>query len=415
MRNLINTVRSVGLCLITFLLAAPLAAAPPAPVDYKIRLDVLRSGCDGETCWVHARAGAVPGSPPSVVLTMQRLLLAGSDVFFALNEMRSDDLGKTWTGPVEHGQSLGRRTESDGATVVPCDFWPKWHARSGRLLGTGQTARYRNNKLIDNRKRETCYSVYDPAARSWTPWTALDMPDDPKFYSAGAGCVQRVDLPGGDILLPIYFRGSGEKFTRVSVLRCSFDGARLAMIEQGNQLAVDADRGLAEPSLARFGGRFYLTLRHDRAGYVATSQDGLHFGPVQTWRWDDGTDLGNYNTQQHWVTRADGLFLVYTRKGAGNDHVFRHRAPLFIAQVDPEKLCVIRATERILVPERGARLGNFGVTDVSDRETWVTVTEWMQTWGPKVIIPIDNPRGANNSVYAARILWEKPNREWDQH
>jgi hypothetical protein len=76
---------------------------------------------------------------------------------------------------------------------------------------------------------------------------------------------------------------------------------------------------------------------------------------------------------------------------------------------------VLLATERILVPERGARLGNFGVTDVSERETWVTVTEWMQTWGPKVIIPVDNPRGADNSVYAARILWEKPNREWNQH
>jgi hypothetical protein len=33
-----------------------------------------------------------------VVLTMQKLLLTGSDVFFALNEMRTDDLGKTWRG-----------------------------------------------------------------------------------------------------------------------------------------------------------------------------------------------------------------------------------------------------------------------------------------------------------------------------
>ncbi len=43
-----------------------------------------------------------------------------------------------------------------------------------------------------------------------------------------------------------------------------------------------------------------------------------------------------------------------------------------IAQVDPEKLHVIRSTERILIPERGAGLGNaFGVTEVNEHETWV--------------------------------------------
>ena len=107
---------------------------------------------------------------------------------------------------------------------------------------------------------------------------------------------------------------------------------------------------------------------------------------------------------------SDGLFLVYTRKGANNDHVFRHRAPLFIAQVDPERLVVRRSTERVLVPQRGARLGNFGVTVVSPEETWVTVTEWMQTWGPKYILPVDNKYGADNSIYVAKIRWNRPNK-----
>ena len=39
------------------------------------------------------------------------------------------------------------------------------------------------------------------------------------------------------------------------------------------------------------------------------------------WRFDDGSPLGSYNTQQHWVTVGGGLFLVYTRKGADNDHI----------------------------------------------------------------------------------------------
>jgi len=145
-----------------------------------------------------------------------------------------------------------------------------------------------------------------------------------------------------------------------------------------------------------------LTLRNDVRGYVAAGEDGLHFCEPRPWTFDDGSDLGNYNTQQHWVTHSDALFLVYTRRGADNDHVFRHRAPLFMAQVDPERLCVLRDTERVLVPERGARLGNFGVCDVDERETWVVVTEWMQPVGCEQY-------GSDNSVYVARIVWDRPN------
>ena len=66
-----------------------------------------------------------------------------------------------------------------------------------------------------------------------------------------------------------------------------------------------------------------------------------------------------------------------------------------------------RATECILVPERGARLGNFAITEVSENETWVTVAEWMQTHSPNIIIPPDNAFGADNTVWAARILWKE--------
>ena len=81
-----------------------------------------------------------------------------------------------------------------------------------------------------------------------------------------------------------------------------------------------------------------------------------------------------------------------------------------MAQVDPKRLRVIRNTERILVPERGARLGNFGITDVGPHETWVTVAEWMQTWGPNYVMPADNKYGSDGSVFVARIHWNKPNR-----
>src|SRR5688572_14434086 len=81
------------------------SAATPKVVDYTIQLDVIREGYDGVHCWVHPRAGIVPnprGGAPSVVLTLQQLWLRGSDVFGPLNEMRTDDLGRTWSGPIEH-------------------------------------------------------------------------------------------------------------------------------------------------------------------------------------------------------------------------------------------------------------------------------------------------------------------------
>jgi hypothetical protein len=347
---------------------------------------------------------------------MQKLLLTGSDVFYPINEMRTENLGRTWSGPVEHAETLERRTEPDGVIVAACDFWPEWHAASKKLLGIGHTVRYRNNRVIPNRKRETCYAIYEPQKQQWTPWVTLDMPEPEKFYNAGAGCVQRLDLPNGDILLPIYFKGRDEKFTRVTVLRCTFDGRRLSVADHGNELAVNSARGLGEPSLTVYGGRYYLTLRHDKAGYVCSSTDGLTFSEPHPWLWDDGTPLGNYNTQQHWVTHQDGLFLVYTRRGANNDHVFRHRAPLFMARVNPDTLRVIRSTERVLVPERGARLGNFGVTYVNPQETWVTVTEWMQTTGPNphdYTIPMKH--GADNAVFAARIVWDRPNQAFPNY
>jgi hypothetical protein len=63
----------------------------------------------------------------------------------------------------------------------------------------------------------------------------------------------------------------------------------------------------------------------------------------------------------------------------------------------------MRATERAIVPERGASLGNFGVANINENETWVTVGECMYS-------PECEKRGSNGSVFAARLLWSKPNK-----
>lgn len=66
-----------------------------------------------------------------------------------------------------------------------------------------------------------------------------------------------------------------------------------------------------------------------------------------------------------------------------------------MAEVDPKRLCLIRNTEVVLVPERGARLGNFQVTQLPDKAI-VTVSEWMQPVGC-------DKYGSDNSIYLATL------------
>jgi hypothetical protein len=391
--------------------ASAFAADDPAP-SFRLSLDVPTKLFDGRQCWCHPRAGIVAGAGrdglPRVVMTMNSLDLAGSDVFRGVFGLMTDDLGKAWSEVKELRALAPREEMSDGVRrpVAASDLSPRWHAASKSLLATGHSVVYTPQwKVVPERPRHTVFAVYDPAADDWSAWQKLSMPDSEKFQNAGAGCTQRYDSADGTILLPFYFRPPDGN-SRVSVMRCSFDGRELKYVEHSTELHVDDDtRGIGEPSLTRFGDEYLLTIRHDRRAYVTRSRDGLHFDELRPWTFDDGSDLGSYNTQAHWVTHSDGLYLVYTRRGLNNDHVFRHRAPLVMGQVDPKRLCVVRATEQVLVPERGARLGNFGVADVTPEETWVTVAEWMQPRGCE-------KHGSDGSVYVARIHWNKPNKSF---
>ncbi|MBN71568.1 MAG: sialidase [Gimesia sp.] len=395
------------LCLVLSLLTigpVSLTADDTKPLTYEVDLRTVREGFDGKTCWVQARAGAIPQSgdfPATVVLTMQKLLLTGSDVFYALNEMRTND-GKNWIGPIKH-ETLARRRLSDTREIAICDFTPGWHAKTKKLLGTGHSVRYENNKVMHVRKRSVAYSVYNQQDHTWSDWTTMSMPDESRFEDCGAGSAQRWDLQDGTILLPVYFKPKKEKQYSTTVVLCDFDGEKLTYKKHGSTHTAPVKRGLYEPSITKFQQKYFLTMRNDDKGYVSVSDDGLNYSEPVVWKFDDGEELGNYNTQQHWVTHSDGLFLVYTRRGANNDHVFRHRAPLFMAEVDPATLRVKRDTERIIVPEKGARMGNFAVVNISPSETWVVVAEWMQPIGIEKY-------GSNNRVYTSRIKWSRPSK-----
>ncbi len=382
----------------------------------QIETTIINSGYDRITCLVHARPGVIPGNPPVGLVTASPSRISGDDVFYAIQEIRSEDGGKTWGKP--QNTSLSRRNLPSGNDEGICDFWPKFHAASGKLLGTGHTVRYYKDNLSPlPRPRQTAYSVYDSVNKNWNPWRTLEFPKElaDYFISEGAGSTQRYDMPDGTILLPTYFVSDPAKATSIAtmheqlistVLQCAFDGETLTYIRHGNELYSPDKPGLCEPSITFSSGRFYITLRNDFNGYVATSDDGLHYTQPRRWTFDDGSNLGSYNTQQHWLAHQDELFLIYTRSGANNDHIPRNRAPLFMAQVDKERLCVIRDSECILMPERGAKLGNFGVAQFSDREYWVADAEWMQTKSPDYAnCRKCEERGSDNAVFLTKVTF----------
>ena len=387
-------------------------------LDYDVRLDAILEGYDRKTEWFQPRIAMIP--PSTAVLILTRAELWGSDIFTAIREFRSEDLGETWRGPVIQ-EALDRRELPDGTSLCPVDLTPAWHAASGTLLATGHTAAYgageRGAVIAGNsHRREIVWTSYDAQAQRWGQWHTLAVPDEERFFWTSGGCAQRVDLADGTILLPISRMSRAEVGESIwhgcfstTVMRCSFDGQALRMIEHGNEMTVPVPRGLYEASLTCFDGRFFLTLRNDLRGYVCEG-DGLNFAEPQPWRFNDGEELGSYNTQQHWVTHSEGLFLTYTRRGAGNDRVIRHRAPLFIAQVDPDRLRVIRETERVIVPDYGAQLGNFGVCDASPDETWVVTSEGMHGDSQRPMdLSLSEARGADNRVWVARLRWHERN------
>lgn len=409
-RTFIKTSLIGGISALSFPGASAMYRNDLKKLSYQLYRDVPAKFYDGRYCWVHPRAGIVPHAGkkrgPRVVFTMTTQDNLGSDVFQEVFGFSTDDYGESWTEPreVKNLRPLFEDSNYDKIPVAASDLWPAYHKASKTLLNIGHTVVYTPDwKVKFPRPRHTAYSIYHPEKDKWSKWEKFTIPDDKKFYHEGAGSVQRYDEADGTILLPTYFTPLNETSSRVTVMRCSFDGKKLHYINHGTELRIDDNtRGLHEPSLTKFKNEYFLTIRKDKLGFVTRSVDGLEYEPIKSWKFDDGNDLGSYNTQQHWVTHHDGLFLVYTRRGANNDHIPRHRAPLFMAQVDPVRLCVIRETEQILVPERGAKLGNFGVTNVSPDETWVTVSEWMQPIGVEKY-------GSDGSVWVARIHWNKPN------
>ena len=374
----------------------------------KITLEQLQTGFTETSayCYVHARSGVFPDG--RMLMTTQKLRLSGSDIFSGLEMLSRKTSSDVWS-PITPCSGLTRRPFKDGTEIAMCDATPFYHKASGKMLLTGHSVCYLNDEAAGQRYgRFTFWSVFDETTNSWQPYKRLEMPE--AFQNCGAGCTQILEMEDGTLLIPasLAVRDGNpaleSDYSGSIVMHCSFDGNELRLLDFGNILYRKEGRGLCEPSITHFRGRYYLCLRNDFTSFVSVSNDGLHFEEPKEWLFDDGAPLGCYNTQQHWVVGKDHLYIVYTRKAGYNDHIFRHRAPIFIAEVDCDHLRVIRCTEQIAVPMRGARLGNFGCFQNDTQTAYITAAEWMQTTPPDCSnFHRCMQYGSDNSIFFATV------------
>ena len=362
---------------------------------------VLRPfGAPGDT-WFHPRCCLVPSrKSPVVLMTLQPI--RGSDYFGPVHFTTTADMGKTWAEyqpiPPLGWEPLG----ADGHEGV-CDVTPEYHSKTNSIIALGHNVFYKTTRFDKNQPaRWPVYAVWKDG--KWGPRRKLEWDDPRGSYIYSNNCGQRVNLPNGDVMMSFTF-GVKDKPRSVCGVRCTFDGSELKIAETGPEITNPKGRGLLEPSLTLFQKRFWLTIRaEDNRGYVAVSDDGLNYAPKKAWAWEDGTLLEMSTTQQHWLTHPNALYLVYTRKDVSNTAVPRWRAPLWLAQVDTEKMCLIKSTERVVLPligdgvnagDRVAFNGNFGVANISPTESWITDGSWC---------PKDGNKG---ELAIARVKWSR--------
>ncbi len=404
----LEKIRSINLWAV-ILLCVQAGPTEGQALDYRIKIEAPYKEFTSKFFWSHAYLAAIPhggenGLPAVIITTQKQIQNRNGDYYSGIYQLRSDDLGKTWSGP----QAIPELdwTKEDGYDLSVTGIVPNWHPQTSKMLAIGHCALYdKKGEYINRRGSQWVdYTVYDPKTAKWSQGSPVGRRGKDYFCTA-ASCDQWFIEPDGTILAPVYVQPEEKSQWVVCVWKCRFDGQKLSVVERGDLIARDKARGTHEPSITKFNDLYWLTIRTDDSAFVATSRDGLRYDPPIEWKFDDGQLLGSRNTQQHWATHGDGLFLVYTRKTGDNDDIFRNRAPLFIAQVDPVKKTVLRKTERILLPNRGVPLGNFGVNHVTPEETWVSSAECMWPYHGK--IPTD--RGAEGALLIARIIWSKPN------
>ncbi|MCU6709828.1 hypothetical protein M6D81_14125 [Paenibacillus sp. J5C_2022] len=367
---------------------------------FKVDQRTLYRNDSGESYWwTHMRCAAIPSEPnPQILCTVSKDPRENpnlSDVFYDIAYATSIDLGETWT-PLSVIPQYQWKTLPDGYDGMLIDPVPVYHEESGKIILFGMAQSYEISSTSVHKKHNyPAYAVYDPSTDEWSgDWQIFDWPGT--YGHTGSVYPHVLEDGSGDILWPVNpLDGSGS----IRVMRVSFDGTTLDYQSQSAAIVNtggNGNRSGIEPSITAFDNSYFIAMRDDSQNRLAASADGITWQPAVPLQWEDGTSVaGSMNTQMHWIARPDKLYLVYTRQDVSNADIFRYRAPLWMAEVNPDTLRLKKETERVVmgITSDRAQLGNFGVTDISPQLSIVTSNEWNSL--------------APNRAIVSRIWWEQ--------
>lgn len=331
---------------------------------------------------------AVCRTKDGLLMTLQTFDGAG-DTYGPVQCCLSTDQGQSWSA-IENVEPLRTTVLPSGIREGIADVRPFYHLHTESVIAIGCNTFYGEKKQVledanfdkDKYRQYPVYAIRD-AAGSWSERKRLFHPFFAEKKNWRVASAQLEILADGDVIIPIYMVDEGVMHgCSVCTVRCTFDGSDLKIIEVGSQVKGNERYAIVEPSVVKFGDKFYLTLRaHDaKAGYIhlatdgcgfwAESDDGLNWSELKTWMRDDGSRLVTSTTQQHWMKLGEKIFLVYTREDESNADVMRWRAPLFAVEFDVENKCLIKRTEEIVLPLMrkdgiASVYGNFHVSSIS--------------------------------------------------
>ena len=240
------------------------------------------------------------------------------------------------------------------------------------VFGCGTIYGAESQKGNINREEDfSLYNIYKPGT-GWGECQRLPV--------GRIACTQTAFAADGDWLVPCYFVcGEADDFGMpfiprygIRTLKLHLGNGVFNIVGKSNILQHNVQRGFIEPSISCWNNEYYLTIRaEDGCAYVSKSADPLHWCDPVCGQFDDGAVMQTASTQQHFLQLEDKLFLLYTRKSDCNEHVFRYRAPLFIAEIDGRRCCLKRSSEKIVfdyIQRNGVDglLGNFHVCNLPD-------------------------------------------------
>ena len=321
-------------------------AGAEASIVREIASAVILPGSAHDDLWVHPNLVTIPGNPIQFELALRSTDRRGGDRHTVFNYFRTDD-------------DFGHLHPIDDPTS------PAWE-----LMGL----------TPEDFRLPTDGSV--------------ELPEGEWHWARNAAFIN-----SSTIVYPFLTRNGNRRSVRTVVSRKQ--GEKWAPLYVSNALANDAGRGLLEPQIVQQQHRLFMTMRaEDGFGYVSVSADnGRSWSEPQAWRWDNGEKIPMHTTMTKLLSHSDGMLLVYTRIREDNRDVFRSRAPLHCADVDPRTLSLRRPTERVIIPNRGLPVGNFWVWPIDQTRSYVCATEW----------PRDG-RAANGDTWLAKIYWKRPNQ-----